>query len=308
MAWDDGTAYLEELAAGVYAYVQPAGGWMVNNCGVITDAAGDAVLVDTTSTERRTRALLAEVAGVAARDLKVAVNTHHHPDHTYGNCFLPATTTIVGHHLCREGVLRAGLAATEELPADYGSLTVRPPDVTFEDRLTLHLDGFPVELVTMGPAHSTHDVAVWLPEQRVLYAGDLAFSGGHPIFMEGSMLGFRAALGRMRALEPQALLPGHGPARRGEEVGRMLDDLEEYVDFIAALATESHAAGLSPLEAARKNKDNRYAAWPESERLVCNLHRAYAELTDYEPPVALSIPNLWPEMVALHGGPIVSHA
>jgi cyclase len=308
VTWDDGTPYLQELATGVYAYVQPAGGWMVNNCGVITDAARDAVLVDTTSTEKRNRALLAEVAGVGARDPKIAVNTHHHPDHTYGNGFLPATTTIIGHHLCREGVLRAGLAATHELPADYGDLSVRPPDVTFSDRLTLHLDGFPVELITMGPAHSTNDVAVWLPEQRVVFAGDLAFSGGHPIFLEGSMLGFASAVRQMRELEPEVLVPGHGPACRGDEVGRVLDDLEAYVDRIAALATESYAAGLTPLEAAQKHKADVYPDWPEGERVVCNLHRAYVELTDYEPPFRLSIPNLWPEMVALHGGPIVSNA
>ena len=308
MTWDDGAAYLEEMAPGVYAFVQPAGGWMVNNCGVVTDASGDAVLVDTTSTEKRNRALLAEVAGVAARDPKIAVNTHHHPDHTYGNGFLPATTTIVGHHLCREGVLRAGLAATQELPADYGDLVVRPPDVTIDSDVSLHLDGFLVELKVMGPAHSTNDVGVWLPEQKVMFAGDLAFSGGHPIFMEGSMLGFRDAVRRMRDLAPEALLPGHGPVCRGDEVSRVLDDLDGYVAWIADLATESYAAGLTPLEAAQKAAGGPYADWPESERVVCNLHRAYAELTDYEPPFRLSIPNLWPEMVALHGGPIVSHA
>jgi cyclase len=309
VSWDDGKPYLEELTTGVYAFVQPAGGWMVNNCGVITDGSGDAVLVDTTSTEKRNRALLAEVANVAERGPRIAVNTHHHPDHTYGNGFLPPTTTIIGHHLCREGVLRAGLAATEELPADYGNLSVRPPDVTFEDRLTLHLDGFAVELITMGPAHSTHDVGIWLPEQRVMFAGDLAFSGGHPIFLEGSMSGFRRAAQRMRELEPEALLPGHGPALRGAEVGRVLDELEGYVDWIEALTRDSHAAGLSPLEAAQKSmQDSPYRDWPEGERVVANLHRAYVELSDYEPPFRLSIPNLWPEMVALHGGPIVSHA
>src|SRR5689334_12920597 len=198
MTWDDGRAYLEEMAPGVYAFVQPAGGWMVNNCGVITDASGDAVLVDTTSTERRNRALLAEVAGVAERGPRIVVNTHHHPDHTYGNGFLPETTTIIGHRLCRAGVLRAGLAATHELVADYGDLVVRPPDVTIDSDVTLHLGEVPIELKVMGPAHSTNDVGVWLPEQKVMFAGDLAFSGGHPIFMEGSMLGFRDALRRMR--------------------------------------------------------------------------------------------------------------
>jgi cyclase len=309
MTWDDGNSYLEELAPGVYAFVQPAGGWMVNNCGVVTDASGDAVLVDTTSTEKRNRALLAEVQGVATGGPRIAVNTHSHPDHTYGNGFLPASTTIIGHHLCREGVLRAGLAATQELPADYGDLVVRPPDLTIDSDISLHLDGFPVELKIMGPAHSTNDVGVWLPEQRVMFAGDLAFSGGHPIFLEGSMIGFRDAVRRMRDLEPVALLPGHGPACRGDDVGRVLDDLEAYVDYIEELALQSYAAGLTPLEAAQKAaQDSPYGDWEEGERVVCNLHRAYVELTDYEPSHPLNIPSLWPEMVALNGGPIVSHA
>jgi cyclase len=237
------------------------------------------------------------------------VNTHSHPDHTYGNGFLPPATTIIGHHLCREGVLRAGLAATKELPADYGDLVVRAPDVTIDSDIAIHLDEFAVELKIMGPAHSTNDVGVWLPEQKVMFAGDLAFSGGHPIVLEGSLAGFRAATRRMRDLAPAALLPGHGPACRGDEVGRVLDDLEAYADHIEQLALESYAAGLTPLEAAQKHKDGPYRDWPEAERVVCNLHRAYVELTDYEAPFPLTIPSLWPEMVELNGGrPIETHA
>ena len=310
MSWDDGTAYLDELAPDDYAYVQPDGGWMVNNCGFVTDGSGDAVLVDTTSTEKRNRGLLAEIAGVAANGPRIAVNTHHHPDHTYGNCFLPESTTIIGHHLCREGVLRAQLKATLELPADYGDLVVRPPDVTVDSDVTLHLGEVPIELKIMGPAHSTNDIGVWLPDQKVMFAGDLAFSGGHPIFLEGSLAGFRSAAERMKALTPNALLPGHGPACRGDEVGRVLDDLIGYVDWIEELARESYAAGLTPLEAAIKAVGGSYADWPEGERVVCNLHRAYVEHNpDYEPPVPLNIPSLWPEMVALNGGrPITTHA
>jgi cyclase len=310
MTWDDGTAYLDELASGVYAYVQPDGGWMVNNCGFVVDGSGDALLVDTTSTEKRNRGLLAELAGKTARGPRIAVNTHHHPDHTYGNGFLPEDTTIIGHHLCREGVIRAQLKATQELIADYGDLVVRPPDVTIDSDVTLHLRDTPVELKIMGPAHSTNDIGVWLPEQRVMFAGDLAFSGGHPIFLEGSLEGFRTALHRMRDLDPVALLPGHGPARRGDQVGEMLDDLEGYVDWIADLARSSYAAGLTPLEAALKEAGGPYADWPEAERVVCNLHRAYVELfPDYESPTPLIIPALWPEMVELNGGQaIATHA
>jgi cyclase len=181
--------------------------------------------------------------------------------------------------------------------------------VTFDSDVTLHLDGFPVELLMLGPAHTTHDVGVWLPEQRVMFAGDLAFYGGHPIFLEGSLLGFKAAVQRMRELAPAALLPGHGPVARGDEVDRVLDDLEGYTDWIASIATESYAAGLTPLEAAQKHADGPYRDWPESERVVCNLHRAYTDLTDHEPSGALNIPTLWPEMVELNGGrPIETHA
>lgn len=308
MTWDDGTPYVDELAAGVYAYVQPDGGWMVNNCGTIVDSRGTAVMVDTTSTEKRNRAVLAEVAKVSSGDPKALVNTHHHPDHTYGNGFLPASTTIIGHHLCREGVIRAGLLATKELPADYGDLVVRPPDVTFDGSMTLHLEDFPVELMVLGPAHSTNDVGVWLPEQKVMFAGDLAFSFGHPIFLEGSLLGFKSATQRMRDLAPEALLPGHGPAVRGEEVGKLLDRLEAYVDWTAEVAVSSYAEGLTPLEAALKHRDGPYAGLPEGERVVCNLHRAYVELTEWESPITLNIPSLWPEMVALSGGPIETTA
>jgi cyclase len=310
MTWDDGKAYLDELAPGVYAYVQPDGGWMVNNCGFVVDGSGDAVLVDTTSTEKRNRALLAEVAGITDRDPRILVNTHHHPDHTYGNGFLPASTTIIGHDLCRAGVIRAQLKATAELPADYGDLVVRPPDLTIGSDVTLHLDEFPIELRVMGPAHSTNDIGVWLPSQKVMFAGDLAFSGGHPIFLEGSLAGFRSAALSMKSLEPVALLPGHGRACRGDEVGRVLDDLIGYVDWIEELARESYAAGLTPLEAAQKAAGGPYADWPEGERVVCNLHRAYVELfPDYEPPTPLIIPALWPEMVALNGGQAIeTHA
>ena len=95
-------AVRRRAAKGVYAYVQPDGGWMVNNSGVIVDGSGTAVLVDTMSTEQRNRAVLDEVAQVSTGAPRAVVNTHHHPDHTYGNGFLPAETLVIGHEKCRE--------------------------------------------------------------------------------------------------------------------------------------------------------------------------------------------------------------
>ena len=205
--------YLEEVADGAWAYVQPDGGWLVNNTGLVVGPGGSSVLVDTSSTERRTRAFLAEVSARTTRAPLALVNTHHHPDHTYGNGFLPASTLVIGHELCRTEVLAAGLEATRVITEpDYGELTVRPPDLTFTDRLTFHLDDeVPVELHHLGPAHTTNDVVVLLPESRVVYAGDLAFVGGQPFVLEGSVAGFLRALDGLRAMQPEVLVPGHGP-------------------------------------------------------------------------------------------------
>jgi cyclase len=315
VTWDDGTPYVDRLADGVYAYVQPDGGWMVNNCGVITDASGDAVVVDTTSTERRNRAFLAEVAGVSARDPRLAVNTHAHPDHTYGNGFLPAETLVIGHEKCRDEVLAAGLDATRVITApDYGDLTLRPPELTFPDQLTLHLSDVAIELHHVGePAHTTNDVLVWLPEQKVLFSGDLAFNGGQPFVLEGSIAGFRLAIAQMKAFAPEVLAPGHGPVCRGEEVDGLLTDMDGYLEYVEGVAAESHAAGLTALEAAQKHADNPYAGWAETERFVGNLHRAYAELDSAgsgggDGWTRLTVPSVWPDMVAFHGGPIACHA
>jgi cyclase len=306
-------SYLEEVAPGAFAYVQPDGGWMVNNTGLIVGPGGRSVVVDTSSTERRTRAFLTEVDARTTGAPMALVNTHHHPDHTYGNCFVPAETPIVGHALCRTEARAAGLEATEVITApEYGDLTVRTPDITFTDRLTLHLDDVAVDLRHFGPAHTTNDVVVWLPDSRVVYAGDLAFAGGQPFLLEGSVAGFIAALDGIRALQPDVLVPGHGPVVRGDDVGALLDDLTAYIGFVADVAAASYAAGLSPLEAAEKHRDNPYRDWQETERLVGNLHRAYAELAAQENGttewVRLAVPDVWPDLVAFNGGPIACHA
>jgi glyoxylase-like metal-dependent hydrolase (beta-lactamase superfamily II) len=127
------------------------------------------------------------------------VNTHHHGDHTFGNWLLPRQTPIIGHVTCREDVLAAGLVASQVLTGpDYGHQEVRPPDVTFTGTMTLHLGDRRVELVHVGPAHTRSDVIVWLPDERTLFAGDIAFAGGQPFLAEGSLAGYPMALARIR--------------------------------------------------------------------------------------------------------------
>jgi cyclase len=310
MAWSEGTPYVDEVSQGLYAYIQPPGGWQVNNCGFIVGPAGGCVLVDTSSTERRTRSFLAEVDRRSSGPPMALVNTHHHPDHTYGNCLVPEQTPVLGHVRCREKVLKAGLEAMRVITEpDYGDIQLRPPEITFSDRVTLYVDDQPVELQAVGrPAHTDNDVVVWVPERRCLFAGDLAFAGGQPFFLEGSLAGYRATVDFVRAFEPDFLVPGHGPVCRGDEIPTLLDVLAGYADMIAAIAQEAVDEGLTPLEAAQRHRNHEYSHLQEPERLIGNLHRACAELRGDEANARLTVGALWPEMEAFVGGPIHSHA
>jgi glyoxylase-like metal-dependent hydrolase (beta-lactamase superfamily II) len=292
---------LAEVAPGVLAYVQPDGSWMVNNTGAIVGRSG-VVLVDTTSTEPRNRALLAAVAersgGLPVRTL---VNTHHHADHTFGNWLMPAGVTIVGHRRCRDEVLRAGLVVRALFPdVAYGDVRVTPPTLTFEDSLTLHVDDTVVELASVGPAHTLGDAIAWLPRHGVVFTGDLVFHGAHPFLAEGCLANYPLALERVRELGARVLVPGHGPLA-GPEV---LDDLLAYADWLTVLAQDGFSRGREPLEVAREADLGRFASWHEGERLVGNLARAYSELAGEPWGARLDLVTVAQGMIQFNGGPL----
>ena len=170
----------EEVAPGVFGFVQLDGSWGLNNTGFIVGRE-HVLAIDTCFTERRTRSLIDTIRGKAgARPVRTLVNTHHHGDHTFGN-FLFTDATIVGHELCREAVLREAFAAHRLFPGvQWGDITLVPPSVTFTDRLEVWVDDLRVELIFVGPAHTTNDVVAWIPEHKVLFSGDVVFNGGAP--------------------------------------------------------------------------------------------------------------------------------
>jgi cyclase len=294
-------AAVTRLADQVHGYVQPDGSWYINNCGFV-DAGDHTVLIDTCSTERRTRALLETVEAATGGPVTTLVNTHHHGDHTNGN-YLVAGATIIGHRKTRELMVAEGIQTFDGIFVgnDWGELESRPPEVVFDDRLTVHAGDVTLELIHPGhAAHTTNDVLVWLPEQRVLYAGDLVFHGGSPFALMGSLAGWRAGLDVIRELEPEVILPGHG-GPCGLDV---VDTVDRYLAFVQQTAERGKAAGLSPLEAAKEADLGEFASLSEQERLPGNLHRAYAELDGAEWGAQIDLVAAITDMLAYNKGPI----
>ncbi|MEU6315505.1 MBL fold metallo-hydrolase [Streptomyces sp. NPDC047014] len=297
--------YVVKPAPGVYAYVQPDGGWCLNNAGFVSDG-GRTLLVDTAATERRALALRAAVTAAGVPLPRTVVNTHHHGDHTYGNGVFAPGAMILGHESARSEQLAAGHQLELIWPAtDFGAVEIVPPDLTYTDRATLHLGDTEVRIIHPGVAHTTGDSVVWLPRQRVVFTGDLVFAGGTPFLAMGSLAGSLRALELLRSLEAETVVPGHGPLTDASAY----EATERYLRYVDALAREARAAGLTPLEAARRADLGEFAAWRESERLVANLHRAYAELDGRPEGAPLDILAVLADMTVMNGGtPILCHA
>ncbi|MFJ3819204.1 MBL fold metallo-hydrolase [Streptomyces sp. NPDC090056] len=297
-------ATVTEVADGVHAYVQPEGGWCLNNAGIVADG-GRSALVDTAATEARARRLRAAALRIAPRPPRAVVNTHFHGDHTFGNFVFPEAVTV-GHERTRAMVRAAGLHLTGLWPeVCWGDIEVTPPELTFRDATTLHVGDVPVELIHIGPAaHTTDDTVAWLPEQRVLFTGDLVMNGVTPFCVMGSVAGSLRALDRLRALGATTVVPGHGPVGGPE----LFDANASYLRWIQRLAEEGAAAGIAPLELARDVDLGPYADLLDAERLVPNLHRGYAEARGLPEGSPLDIGALFDEMIVHHGRHPVSLA
>ncbi len=293
-----GPPELVEVAEHVFAYIQPDGSWWINNTGFIVGSSS-IISIDACSTERRTRAYRERIASVSPAPVATLVNTHHHGDHTYGNVFMNAAT-IVGHERCRTEVIKAGLPDFTGIwdPVEWGQVTLAPPTVTYTDRLKLWSDDTPVEVSYVGqPAHTTNDSLVWLPEQEVLFCGDLLFNGGTPFLLMGSVLGAIDVLIKVVTPIPaRTIVPGHGPPCDHELIGTIVG----YLEFVLETAQEGRAAGLTPLQAAREADLGPYAEWLDNERIVGNLHRAYADLDPAAPE--FDILAALTDMVEYNGG------
>jgi cyclase len=230
--------------------------------------------------------------------VRTVINTHHHGDHTYGNYLFPGAT-IISHELCRRAVLDDKLDTTEWFPGvQWGDLQISPPTVTFEDSISVWCNDLRAIVKYVGPAHTSNDVIVWVPDRGLLYAGDLVFNGGTPFVLMGSVQGLIEALTELEKLGATTVVPGHGPVGGPETI----TDQIAYLRFVQELAAQGLRHGRQPLEVAQATALGRFADLTDPERLVGNLHRAYSELRDEPRGVALDYGAIIDEMITYNGG------
>jgi len=276
--WRTGTT---ELAPGVFAYVQATGGLCIANAGIIRERNG-ATVIDALFTPSMTRALLDETYRVAPGAVGRLISTHHHVDHTLGNALFPASTRTLAHARAKEEMQRSGLSALPliaRLAPHFGpaieDARERLPDQTFDaGALDLDVDGRLVRLLHFGTGHTRGDVLVHLPEERLLFAGDVAFFYVTPLAHEGHIGNWIRVVERILELDGvDVIVPGHGPTGTKDE----LRDFAGYLRLIRERARAAFDAGVDARDAAASLEVGPYAEWGEPERTAINVARLYAE-------------------------------
>jgi glyoxylase-like metal-dependent hydrolase (beta-lactamase superfamily II) len=300
---------LHDLGAGLFAYLQPDGGWGLSNAGLIC-GEGASLLVDTLFDLHLTREMLTALAPHTSRNpIRMAVNTHGDPDHTFGNELLPDDAEIWASTTARDAMLHATPEAVGSMFTahergqafadfcrtrfggfDFDGITLRPATHTFDGRAELRVGGREVVLHELGPGHTAGDTIVHVPDADVVFAGDLVFACDTPLMWAGPVESWLSALDRILALRPALVVPGHGPVTDADGVR----DLAHYLQYVADEATARFELGMDPDAAAEDIDLEPFADWSERERIVVNVHTVYRGLDPSIPE--LSVPDQFQRM------------
>ena len=284
-------ATLEELAEGVYAFTargDPNVGAIVGTEAVLAiEARATPVMAQRWIDVLRTR------TDLPFGDL---VLTHYHAVRTLGASAFGATriiATTATAALIEERGQQDWASEQGRMPRLFLGAESIPgltrPTTTFDDALTLDLGNRIVELRHIGRGHTTGDLVVWLPEERILFAGDLVEAQAAPYMGDAHVAEWSSTtLDNVAALGAQQLVGGRGPVVRGDEVGTAIDDTRAFLRATLDGTRAVRDGGGSLKEAfARVHAQlaPRYAGFPIFEHCMpFNVQRAWDELDGIDHP------------------------
>lgn len=255
---------IRALAPGVYAHegvvAMPGEGAAddIADLGFVVGETGVAV-IDAGGSVATGRRLLAAIRAVTDKPILYVINTHEHPDHVFGDAaFEGLGAVFVGHRnlprslAARESFYRK---AYRKFLGDAAMDEVRfvAPTLLVEDESELDLGGRKLRLKAWPVAHTDCDLTVYDPDSRILFAGDLVFSGHVPV-LDGSLKGWLKALDALAALPAERVVPGHGPvgapwpaaleAERGY-LTHLAGDVRAFVRRGADIGEAAKGAGIA---------------------------------------------------------------
>lgn len=300
---------LHDLGSGSFAWLVPDGSWGYSNAGLIVDG-DDSLLIDTLFDLKSTREMLSAMRNKIpqAANIDTLVNTHANGDHTFGNQ-LVADARIIGTRACVTEMLErppeflrermsnwkqlgeAGAFMHEVMGSrfDFSGVVNVPPSDAFEGAMSLRVGSKEVQLLEVGPAHTHGDLLVYVPQDRIVFSGDIMFVKGHPVVWAGPISNWIKACDQILAWDVDVVVPGHGAITDKNGVR----ELKNYFEFILVEARKRFDAGMTDEEAARDISWEAFRDWGEPERVIVNVNAAYRDFAkDRNPPDVMRLFSL----------------
>lgn len=256
---------LYQLSDSTFGFMSPYDD--VGNAGIVKTDEG-AIVIDTDV--RTVDRLFVTLPQITNKPVKFLINSHHAFDHTSANCvFAQKGVTIIGSERCREELIRYGehnfKRWSDREPyikkiLEEKAITVALPHITFDHELKLDLGEETLELYYFGHAHTPGDIVIYLPKDRVLFAGDLLWIGFFPNVREANVPNQINVINQILEFEAMYYVPGHGDVTsdRGE-----LIEMRDFLEFLYGNICEmvKSGKGLEEVKALEGPLAKRHPEW-----------------------------------------------
>lgn len=292
---------LEKISEGVFAAIAKDGSGSVGNAGFI-DLGGQTIIFDTFNTPQAAEDLKRAAERVTGTQPILVVNSHHHGDHIRGNQIFKKSMIISSQityetmqetHPARiekqkQGIKELGtyiaslknqlgektdkelehkISFLGEIEISLPILQLTLPNQTFKDEMTFYGTKRSAKLFTLGGGHSICDAMLYVPEEKILFMGDLLFTGTHPTFFEESNpRHWVKMLKTAERMDLEKAVPGHGPVGTKVDITRMIDYIEEMIE----VATTSNGSAEHQVPAKYKHWSS-LGTYQQNLRMLGNL-------------------------------------
>jgi len=237
----------------------------ISNAGFIVTPAG-VVVVDALGSPELARKLLVEIRKITPKPIHTVVLTHYHADHIYGlQVFKEANARIVAHVAAREYLfsdtakLRLEVSRQELWPWIDEKTRLVPADMWLTGSHTFTVGGIAFDIRPVGPSHTAEDLVVYLPQKKILFAGDLVFRNRIPYVGQADSRHWIEALQNLLAFDTQWVIPGHGPISNDPKGDMTLT--RDYLIYLRESMGRA-ASEMEPFESAYAKTD-----WSRFEKM-----------------------------------------
>ena len=302
-------ASFEELGPDLYGYTAEGD----PNSGVVI--GDDLVLVvDAQATPIMARDVIARIRAVTDKPIKHVVLSHYHAVRVLGAAAYEGAE-IIASDVTRDLIVERG---QQDMDSEIGRFPrlfrgkesipgLTWPHITFHKTMTLWLGKREVQIIHIGRAHTAGDTVVWLPKERVLFAGDTVEFGATPYCGDAHFTNWPATLDAIRALQPEKLVPGRGRSLMNlQDVEQGLADTSAFTSDLFAIAKRAVAGGkdlAATYQEAMQAMRPKYGHWVIFEHCMpFDVSRAYDEAKGLDHPQIWTAERDLAMWKALEGG------